>query len=341
MRVLALVVSGELLPGSALAADRAGAKAPVRPRIVIAENTRATDKFLPRPDVVRAMVERGLQHLAGKRTTRDAWRSLVTTNDIVGLKVYSAPGVTSGTRPEVVAAVAATLIESGLPARNIVIWDRHMADLREAGFTALGERLGVRVEGAQDSGWDERVTYERALVGTPRFGDLEFGRKGDDVGRRSHVSKLLTRTLTRHVTISPLLNHNVMGVCGHLQSLALGSADNTLRFDAHVAHLFEAVPELFAMRELGDRAVLHVTDALLCQHEGEQRPLLHYSAALNQLWFSTDPVALDVLALEELQRQRKKAGFAQPKVSRELFHNAAQLELGVDDARRFRIEWVK
>lgn len=342
MTLLSLLGIG-IAAGTLLAAEPkpAATKSPQRARVVIAEDARATETFTPNAAVVQSLVERGLQQLTGKTTTTAAWRSLVSTNDIVGLKVHSAPGATGGSRPEVAAAVASTLIAAGVPAKQIIVWDKHAAELREAGFTALRERLGVRVESAADAGWDAKAAYDRALIGSLVFSDLEFGQKGEQVGRKSHLSKLVTRTITKHVSIAPLLNHNLMGVCGHLQSLALGAADNTIRFENHPAHLFEAVPELFAMPELGDRVVLNITDALLCQHEGEQRPLLHYSVALNQLRFSNDPVALDVLSLEELQRQRRKVGFAAAKVSLAMFRNATLLELGVAEPRNIRIEWAK
>ena len=40
----------------------------------------------------------------------------------------------SGTRPAVVAAVIQGLLAAGLPPTNIVIWDKHTYDLRDAGY---------------------------------------------------------------------------------------------------------------------------------------------------------------------------------------------------------------
>ena len=68
------------------------------------------------------------------------------------------------------------------------------------------------------------------------------------------------------------------------------------------------MPEIYALPLLGDRVVLNITDALIGQYEGGGRALLHYSAVLNQLWFSRDPVALDMLAIQELANERRAAG---------------------------------
>jgi len=54
-----------------------------------------------------------------------------------------------------------------------------------------------------------------------------------------------------------------------------------------------AVPEIYALPVLSDRVALNIVDALICQYQGEERSLLHYTAALNQLRFSRDPVALE------------------------------------------------
>jgi hypothetical protein len=64
---------------------------------------------------------------------------------------------------------------------------------------------------------------------------------------------------------------------------------------------------------------------------------LHYSAILNQLRFSRDPVALDVLSLQELDAQRKIAGAPVVKYDPELYNNAALLELGVADVNKIDV----
>jgi hypothetical protein len=64
---------------------------------------------------------------------------------------------------------------------------------------------------------------------------------------------------------------------------------------------------------------------------------LHYSAILNELRFSKDPVALDVLSLQELASQRKLADVQEVKASPDLFNNAALLELGVSDLKNIDV----
>jgi hypothetical protein len=59
---------------------------------------------------------------------------------------------------------------------------------------------------------------------------------------------------------------------------------------------------------------------------------------LNQLWFSKDPVALDTLALAELERQRDIAKMPAVEAVKEIYANAELLELGVSSLKRIKVE---
>lgn len=318
-----------------------GSNAVDQAQVVVVHDAEATDAFEPRADRVQSMVGRAITNLTGKPSIPAAWRSLISTQDTVGIKVFSEPGPHSGTRPAVVAAVVQQLLAAGVPPAHIVIWDRHQADLRLAGFFSLAERFGVRVAGSAEAGYDEKTFYETALLGNLVWGDLEFGKKGSGVGRKSFVSKLVTEQMTKIINITPLMNHNEAGVCGNLFSLALGSVDNVNRFEGDATRLATAVPEIYDLPALSDHVVLNIVDALICQYEGEERSLLHYSTPLNQLRFSRDPVALDVLSIQDLDRERQAAKAPSVSANLELYHNASLIDLGVSDVKRIQVVNVK
>ena len=332
-----------VLNGAALAADPFSTSPRTGPRahVVTVHDREATEAFTPRTEHITAMVERGIKSLTGKPTANEAWLSLVTPQDIVGIKVYSPPGPNSGTRPAVAAAVAQGLIAAGIPPKQIVVWDKSEVDLRDAGFFDLEEKLGVRVAGSSSAGYDPTNCYDTPLIGNLTWGDLEFGRTGESVGRKSYVSKLVSHELTKIINLTPLLNHNAAGVSGHLYGLTMGSVDNTLRFEADATRMAKAVPEIYALPSVGDKVVLSITDALICQYEGGQRGLLHYSTVLNQLRFSRDAVALDMLSVKELDRQRRVTKSPYLKPNFDLYSNAALLELGINDVTRIQVDLLK
>lgn len=314
---------------------------PTEARVVVSSSVGALESFNPQPEVVRRLVRDGLLKLTSKSDERAAWLSLVSTQDVIGIKVVTAPGRYSGTRREVVAGVIEGLREAGIPAGNIIIWDFKIEDLQVAGYGELVNRYGVRLEGSSTAGWDEKTYYESSIIGKPVFGDFEFEKKGDNVGRNSFMSSLVSKRFTKLISIAPLLNHNTVGVSGHLYSLAMGSVDNTIRFENESVRMAVAVPEIYNMPQLADRLVLSITDALLCQYQGESRTLLHYSAVLNELRFSRDPVALDALSVQELEVQREHAAVPSKKEKLEVYSNAELLELGIADLKRIKIERVK
>ncbi|MEW6159553.1 MAG: hypothetical protein AB1813_19160, partial [Verrucomicrobiota bacterium] len=175
------------------------------------------------------------------------------------------------------------------------------------------------------------------LLGKLIWGDHEFGKMGEGIGRRSYVSKLVARQMDKIILLTPLLNHNLTGVAGNLFNLAFGSVDNTLRFETTPEELARALPEVYALPQLADRVVCCVVDALLCQYQGEERAWLHHSTVLNQLRFSRDPVALDILSIEELDRQRDLAKIRPVQINRAIYSNATLLELGQSDPKRIKV----
>ena len=196
---------------------------------------------------------------------------------------------------------------------------------------------------ARQAGYDPTNFYlpDTPIIGQLVWGDLEFGKKGPDVGKKSFVSRLVSRQITKIISIAPLLNQDAAGVCGHLYGLAMGSVDNTLRFQGDPGRLAVAVPEIYALPALGDRVVLNITDALIGQYDGGAKGLLQYSTVLNQLWFSRDPVALDTLAIQELDRERRMIEAPGFKPNPELYANAALLQLGVNDPDRIQVDQLR
>lgn len=310
--------------------------------VVIVHDPLATDAFRPRADRLGPMVTRGLLAVTGRATPTQAWASLLSVKDIVGIKVNSSAGL-AGTRPELVAALVESLKDFGLPPGHIVIWDKLTSDLEASGYVELGRQAGVEVASSLLSKWDETVAYTNSALGRIAWTDVEFDRTGDGVGKRSFFSRLLTRRLTKVINVTSMLNHYSAGVSGSLFSLAVGSVDNTHRFENNPEKCADAIPEIYAQEPVVDKTVLHVVDALIAQFHGEITPMLHYARAMNEVRFSRDPVAMDVLSLQTLDTLRQGSAVlyptnAAPYIHRLYHENAPALELGIADTNRIRVE---
>ena len=313
-------------------------------RVVVARAEDLLNAFVPDEARTEELFNRGLIFFTRQTTVSNAWRSLVATTDVVGIKVFSEPGAVCGTRPAVVAAMVRGLLAAGLPPEHLIIWDRHAADLRTSGFFELARTLPVRVLGAAEAGYDTNAFYlpDSPVVGKLVWGDLEFGLTNKDfsIGKRSFVSKLVSQQLTKIISVAPLLNENSAGVCGHFFSLGLGSVDNTRRFDGSAERLAVALPEIAALPQIGDRVALYVTDALLAQYQGGPAGYLQFSTVNNELWFSNDPVALDTLALRELMLERRLLDAPPLPSNFAIYTNAMLLQLGMNNPSRIQIEKV-
>ena len=255
--VLSLALGQMCWPSSSVGvADLAisGPPGAKRARVVIVQGTDAIVAFNTRKEVVRPMVNCGLTNLTGKTSVKAAWLSLVSTQDVIGIKVFASPGAISGTRPAVVSGVVQGLLEAGVPREKIIIWDKRIVDLRLSGFMDLAKRYGVSVAGAAEEGYDDATAYDTALIGRLVWGDHEFGKKGEGIGRKSFVSNLVAHRLTKIINVTPMLNHNIVGVSGTIYGLTMASVDNTLRFDGDPERLATAAPEIYALRAVGDNS---------------------------------------------------------------------------------------
>lgn len=311
-------------------------------RVVVVQGENLLNAFLPYDDRVETAFNRGLTYFTQTTNTVAAWRSLVATNDIVGIKIFSVPGPLCGTRPAVVTAIVHGLLAAGLPPANIVIWDKHVGDLQAAGYYGLGKSLGVTVAGAAEAGYDTNTFYlpDSPVIGALVWGDVEFGNTNKGAGKKSFVSSLVSQRLTKIISVAPLINENDAGICGHFYSLTLGSVDNSRRFEGSGDRLAVALPEIYALPSIGDRVTLNVTDALLGQYQGGPASYLQYSTILQQIWFSHDPVALDTLSLKELAREREIIGALRLPANFEIYTNATLLQLGISDPARIQVEKV-
>ena len=395
-RARALFTAALLLTGPVISAQETEKSPVIRVR-----DAHATRFFKPDPARVQAMVRAGMRSLTDQKTTGAAWKQYVSPKDIIGIKVNAASGSFSGTRPPVTAGVVEGLLAAGIPANQIVIWDRHLADLMRAGYGNIAKKYNVRLAGAHEAGYDAWNPYSiSSFRGKLRVGDRLFGKEkfsGD-----SHLSRLITQELTAIICIHTPLYLPRQGAAGHLKPLAMATVDNAARFEFSPVHYRDAVVAIcdrlayshsakvkpllktarsgsgLALFPLGDgdrffyfaphskeailpaeafrlaldlaakekqkqevriltkglvwsqwvlpegRTVLnmdawqdamvahsklrvHVTDALLCQYHHGQESRPDYAAAVNELWFSPDPLALDVLAYELVEKLRASA----------------------------------
>jgi uncharacterized protein (DUF362 family) len=287
---------------------------------------------------VRAMVASGIMALAGPRDEAAAWRAFVGSNDVVGIKINTQAAPLFATHRAVVDAIVDGLCSVGVPSENIYIFDRDPDKMRAAGFAKPGTTPRVKEVGViGETGWDAEAVYENKLVGKLIWSDLLFRRSDQEISTRSHLPKLVSRTITKLINAPALQSHDNCGLCGCLHNLSLAMVDNTRRFDLHNQNGDPAIAEICAMPALRRKLVLNVMDALVAGYAGGPAFRPQYSWQPGTLYFSLDPVALDTVCLQQIEEKRKAANVTQLGERGGHIISATRLGLGECDPKRIEL----
>lgn len=248
--------------------------------------------------VVREMIAQGLRGLTGASDAREAWRSFFSPSDVVGIKVNcsGAPGVMSS--PEVVSEIVRSLMDIGLPASQIWIYERfpdQMAAVRYDQYVPQGVHVdGIEKSRGSVSGYDP-ATY----VEVDFFGE-------DDT--RSMLVRHVSQRFTKIVNVPNMKDHGASGVTGCLKNIAYGSFSNVARSHRDSkTNTLSFIGTLAMVEPLRSKTVLQIMDGLRGVWHGG--PFVHESRFRfypKQMMFGTDPVAIDRLLLDVIEEKRKE-----------------------------------
>jgi hypothetical protein len=182
------------------------------------------------------------------------------------------------------------------------------------------------------------------------------------------MMRLVTQRLTKIVNIPNMKDHGATGVTGCLKNVAYGCFSNVARSHARgQTHTLTSVGTFASVEPLRSRTVLQIMDGLKAVwHGGPFAATPRYVFHPRQVWFGTDPVAIDRLLLDVIDDKRKAEGAISiwdrdpkylhfndrttrdedPNVNvliREPGHvaYAGKLGLGVADRERIRVEEIE
>jgi uncharacterized protein (DUF362 family) len=253
---------------------------------------------------VRELLDEGLKALTGEKAARDAWARFVEPADVVALKVNPSGTPTTTTSVPLIREVIRALNGVGVPNRNIIVFDRNSYQMEVLGYHNLLP-IGVRVvgfdnqliaAGATGTGYDTSVFCEMNC-----FGERET---------RSYLGTVVTREATKIINLPCLKEHNASGVTGCLKNLAYGCFSNVAR--THVnpkSYTDPAIAVLCTASPLRSKSVLHVIDGIRAvYHSGPFAWHPEFVWEAKTLLIGTDPVAVDRVELEIVERKRREVG---------------------------------
>ncbi len=259
----------------------------------------------PVPTVVRAMLAAGLTELTGIADATAAWRALFDPSERVAIKVNTISRYT--TNLAVALAVAESLNVAGLPAENIVIYDRSAEELQRGGYAVGGERLPARIAATAD------YRQPRTIAGTTQI-----------------LSNVLL-DCDALINIPILKEHGISGVTFAMKN-HYGSIANPAQL--HPGNCDPGIAELNAQPEIRDKTRLVIGDVLrLCPYDWD------HAVPGNTLLFSFDPVAHDAVGLDILASRIEADGrnAAGNRGKARYITTAAALGLGTNDRENMEV----
>jgi uncharacterized protein (DUF362 family) len=280
--------------------------------VYVARNFDAIHDYQARPQAVERMVNRLVMAVAGKADIGEAWRTMVTPQDIVGIKVSTDGGPLFSTHPAIISAIARGLGKAGVPSEHIVVWDRDAEGLVRAGYR-LRDGYTMRPVPLV-TGYDPEAQVSSPMLGKLIWGDLEFRNKvPDDIAGTSeseqlssvsYLNKVLSQEVTKVVNVPTMSTTRTVALAGCLYNMTVRNMDNWRRFCTSREFGDPFLAELYYDERIGGKVVLNVMDGLIAQYAGGPSFEPNYAFHHASIYAGKDPVAVDAVAVRRIDRWR-------------------------------------
>ncbi len=275
--------------------------------------------------MVSHMLEHAMKDLTGEKSVQAAWAKFVEPKDIVGIKINPSGAPACCSSPEIIREIITAVQSLGVPARNIVVYDRYSYEMDIGSYQALLPPA-VRIVGIQDAftgggGYEPSVYCDATF-----FGEWET---------RSYMASIVAHEVTKIINVPTMKDHSASGVTGALKNLAYGTFNNVAR--THRApHSFTnpMIGLMCTVEPLRSKAVLHIMDGMRqVWHGGPLTQVQDFIDPAGTLLVATDPVAMDTIELEAIEKTRRERGapslwLHDPKSitaeSEDYYHNASK-----------------
>ncbi|HUI85087.1 MAG TPA: DUF362 domain-containing protein [Candidatus Binatia bacterium] len=291
-----------------------------KPKVIIARDAmlRGSGSSVDSQRMVK-LLDQSMQALFDGDRPAEPWKKLVRPGDRVGLKVNALGGRAFSSNLQLVEAVCERLQEAGIRAQDIVIWDRDTEELERAGFHIAAGGNRVQCFGTDQVGYeDDLVTY-------------------GSVGSR--LSKILTRNCDILINLPVLKDHDGAGVSMALKNM-YGVIHNPNKYHPNGCNPY--IADVNMLPDIRARMRLTICDATTATYEGGPGYKPQYSWRPSALLAARDPVALDYVGWQMIERKRAEKGLKTLQADkRDPLYIAtaadAQHRLGIDDPKRITL----
>ena len=269
-------------------------------RVVEIRNPNAIVRNRVSQNIVSRMIEQAMKELTGEKSARDSWAKFVQPKDVVGIKINPSGAPACCSSPEIVREIISAVQSVGVPARNIAVYDRYSYEIDIGSYQVLLPP-GVRIVGIQEA-FAAGGAYEPTIYCDANF----FG----EWETRSYMASIVAHELTKIINVPTMKDHSASGVTGALKNLAYGTFNNVAR--THRApHSFTnpVIGLMCTVEPLRSKSVLHIMDGMRqVWHGGPLTQVQDFIDQTGILLAATDPVAMDTIELEAIEKKRQEKG---------------------------------
>jgi uncharacterized protein (DUF362 family) len=293
------------------------------------------------------MVNRLITAATGQPDVAHAWASLVKPDDKVGIKICAAGGELFTTHRDVVNAIVDGLVSAGHPRQRIIVWDRSLGGIVEAGYRPQAEGYQIKAV-TPGEGYDAKEMFTAPLMGNLVWGDFEY--KGSpkapplsdeqNTSNASHFARILVNEVTKVINVPVMSISETNGVAGCIYNMTIPNIDNWRRFTQAVGFGADSLAQIYGRPLIATKVVFNLMDGLIAQYAGGPQSQPNWALHHATLYASKDPVALDAIALRQLQEWRKRNSLPPISHTADYIQTAAQLGLGNAAPNRIQIRNV-
>ncbi len=304
----------------------------------------AIKDYKTNPSIVRTMVDRLLLAATGQPDVAKAWTSLVSPNDKIGIKICAAGGELFTTHHDVVNTIVDGLVAAGHPRSSIIVWDRSLGGIKDAGYRPGNDGYQLRAIAPRD-GYDPKAVLSAPLIGKLVWGDFDY--RADKVkmsilsdtentSNVSHFSRIVSTEVTKIINVPVMSSSEMNGIAGCLYNVTIPNIDNWRRFSQGSRFGAESLAEIYSNQLISKKVVFNLMDGLVAQYAGGPQSQPNYAVHHATLYASKDPVALDAIALKRLEQWRVRASL--PVIGHTADYVGFASALGLGNAAANRIE---
>jgi uncharacterized protein DUF362 len=268
---------------------------------------------------VKKLLDKTIQAACGSKNGAEGLRSLFKKDDVVGVKLNCLAGRPLSPTKEFCDGLVELFKQAGISSEQLVFFERAERDIRKGGFKVSRGSGQPAYLGNDSSG----AGYEEEVVISGEVG--------------SCLSRILTRRITALVNVGVLKDHNLAGVGVAMKNL-FGLIHNPNKFHDNGCDPY--VADVLAFDVIQKKLKLNLVDGLTAQCHAGPGFYPGYAWPFNGLLAAVDPVALDRVAWQILEKQRavqKLPSLTKEKRAPKWIQTAAKRGLGQGDLKKITI----